>query len=65
MDMKTPERVQSLGNRRNLPGKEYLIWFAFRNEKPLEAYVGFHLFPATEQFSNSRVIDEALGLSRK
>jgi len=59
------ERVQSLGNGRILPGKEYLIWFTFRNEKPLEAYVGFHLFPTTEQFSNSRVIDEALGVNRK
>jgi hypothetical protein len=53
---------QSLRNTKVMPGKEYIIWFSFRDDKPHNVYVTFGLFPAADPLRFKPDIKRALQL---
>jgi hypothetical protein len=54
--------IQWLRNGAIEPNAEYLIWFVFRGRKPIDAFIGLDLLPATERYESRSVIEDALGL---
>jgi hypothetical protein len=55
-------KVQWLRDGTILPGKEYIIWFSFRNAQPNTIHLAFDLFPATDVSLARSSIDRAFGL---
>jgi hypothetical protein len=53
---------QSLGDTKVMPGKEYIIWFNFSDDKPHNIFVCFGLFPATDPLYYKSQIIRALHL---
>jgi hypothetical protein len=54
--------AQSLPGAGLLPGKNYVIWFRFRGDKPEDVYVKFDLFPAEVPMEGQFQIERALKL---
>ena len=53
---------QSLGDTKIMPGKEYIIWFSFKDNKPHEIYLNFGLFAAADPLYFKSEIQRVLRL---
>jgi len=54
--------AQSLTGAKLLPGKEYIIWFRFKDQKPEDVYVRFDLFPINVPLDSGAQVERALKL---
>jgi hypothetical protein len=54
--------VQSLTGGKILPGKEYIIWLKFKDDKPKDIYIAFDLFPPEVPLNYHVQVEHALGL---
>ena len=55
--------LQFLHDGQILPGKEYIIWMDFRDERPARFFIAFDLFPASARHRSRTVLEGTFGLS--